>query len=344
MAQSSYGNSPSLTLSSELSLAPTATSSTLVLSPASERPLAVRSNRQELGALDFLDSAYMTSTESLSAEKFYSAGDFKTIRGMQFTTFTAKQTAARMHYDSVPSTNHLFLAMSKRTASSSTAGSRKKPHVFVVDESGRHARPRVNVLRSYTITRTITGRPGQRRVAEAISHHPLQPPPPLIMDDPVTDQHEGYSHPRHQKGKPSGPECIISAHLMLPLHRIEVWQDTHFQRTSLCSLGSSVQLGHCGHRCPTPIPASYQFTGPGPATFMVLECFHELTLQGKLNIFDFYNALLRISDGSGVTDFTNVLLALIQDATCLMVGKLLLEMLCTFTCYICQWMQTFGFL
>lgn len=39
------------------------------------------------------------------------------------------------------------------------------------------------------------------------------------------------------------------------------------------------------------------------ATFTVLECFHELTLQGKLNIFDFYNALLCISDSSGVTDF-----------------------------------------
>ncbi|KAG1739812.1 uncharacterized protein EDB91DRAFT_1248571 [Suillus paluster] len=41
------------------------------------------------------------------------------------------------------------------------------------------------------------------------------------------------------------------------------------------------------------------------ATFTVLEFFHELILQGKLNIFDFYNTLLRISDGPGVTDFMN---------------------------------------
>lgn len=104
--------------------------------------------------------------------------------------------------------------MSKRTASSATAGSHKKPRIFIVDENGRHARPRVNVLHSYTITRTITGRPGQQRVcdiskpAEAISHPP-QPPPPLTMDDSVTDQHEEYSHPWRQKGKPSGPVSFL---------------------------------------------------------------------------------------------------------------------------------------
>ncbi|KAG2139354.1 hypothetical protein DEU56DRAFT_912194 [Suillus clintonianus] len=245
----------------------------------------------------------------------------------------------------------------------------------------------------YTITHTITGCPGQRRVAEAISHHPPQPPPPLIMDDPVTDQYEGYSHPRHQKGKPSGPsqleawlqlhstvldellcrdgfwenlsgictcgspgqyrccdcfngtltckECIISAHLMLPLHHIETlisnrplyarwghpfslaivaivvqrpsqlhiilqsWMLVGVHVVSLCFCGCYnaqsryIQLLRAGWY-PMTIDLPH-----AAATFTVLECFHELTLQGKLNIFDFYNALLRISDGSGVTDFTN---------------------------------------
>lgn len=69
---SSLTLTPFSTTSSELSLAPTATSSTLVLSPASEMPPAARSNQQELDALDFLDAASITSTESLDTEKFYS--------------------------------------------------------------------------------------------------------------------------------------------------------------------------------------------------------------------------------------------------------------------------------
>ncbi|KAG0691696.1 hypothetical protein DFH29DRAFT_1010436 [Suillus ampliporus] len=242
--------------------------------------------------------------------------------------------------------------MSKRTASSSTAGSRKKPHVFVVDESGRHARPRVNVLRSYTITRTITGRPGQRRVAEAISHHPLQPPPPLIMDDPVTDQHEGYSHPRHQKGKPSGPSQL-EAWLQLrstvldelirrdgfsgePIRDMRMFGKTLISNGPLyarwghpfslaivaivvqrpsqlhISLQSWTLVGYMwSHSFFVAATMHNRITSNCSmrvaATFMVLECFHELTLQGKLNIFDFYNALLHISDGSGVTDFTESL-------------------------------------
>jgi hypothetical protein len=44
--------------------------------------------------------------------------------------------------------------------------------------------------------------------------------------------------------------CIVTAHAALPFHRIEQWNGTHFQATSLNSLGYVLHLCHAGGLCP----------------------------------------------------------------------------------------------
>jgi hypothetical protein len=36
-------------------------------------------------------------------------------------------------------------------------------------------------------------------------------------------------------------------------------------------------------------------------TFRTLRLFHALTIQGKVNAYDFYNGLVRITDGAGLS-------------------------------------------
>ena len=102
-----------------------------------------------------------------------------------------------------------------------------------------------------------------------------------------------------------------------------------------------VQLGHSGARCPCPESGSHHFTvldlsgvhhinidycgcpdislskvvqilrhGWFPAmfdrpqmafTFECLSFFHELTLQGKVNMYDFYHTIMRVSDNAGLS-------------------------------------------
>ncbi|KAG1778659.1 hypothetical protein EV702DRAFT_1219217 [Suillus placidus] len=126
------------------------------------------------------------------------------------------------------------------------------------------------------------------------------------MDGPVTDHHEGYSRLQRQKNNPLG------------LSQLEAWlqlRSTVLDELIHCDGFQEDLSGTCALHLMLPIHCIellhagwYPMTINLPrtaATFTVLECFHELTLQGKLNVFDFYNALLRISDGSGVTDFMN---------------------------------------
>jgi hypothetical protein len=44
--------------------------------------------------------------------------------------------------------------------------------------------------------------------------------------------------------------CIVKAHAALPFHRIEQWNGTHFQGTSLDSLGYILHLCHGNELCP----------------------------------------------------------------------------------------------
>lgn len=110
---------------------------------------------------------------------------------------------------------------------------------------------------------------------------------------------------------------------------------------SLADAGLVVQLGHDGHACPKPkvyqrhltiIDISgihkikYRLCGceyqksdlivqfmrtqwfPATAirprtvvTLRTLRLFHALTIQGKVNAYDFYNGLVRITDGVGLS-------------------------------------------
>ncbi|KAI0764426.1 hypothetical protein BC629DRAFT_1293606, partial [Irpex lacteus] len=138
--------------------------------------------------------------------------------------------------------------------------------------------------------------------------------------------------------------CIVEEHKHHSLHSIQRWNGLYFERASLRSLGLSVHLGHHGKRCPNvgklkeklivcetngfhevdvyyclctsnEMLAQLLRHGWYPAThyriniaftFRVLDLFHELTLQGKLNLHDFHKSLGRITDNSGVTKPPNV--------------------------------------
>jgi hypothetical protein len=121
---------------------------------------------------------------------------------------------------------------------------------------------------------------------------------------------------------------------------IQIWTGTFFDKTTLRDLGLTVALGHGGAQCPNPIPGYKNFLvfdvsgthrvaitfcscvdasdsyvqllhgGWYPATsirpqtaftFEYLSLFHELTLQGKINIYDVYHTILRITDNAGIT-------------------------------------------
>ena len=118
------------------------------------------------------------------------------------------------------------------------------------------------------------------------------------------------------------------------------WNGEFFSTDSLQNLGYRYQLGHSGARCPCPHPGPKNFVvfdalGPHfvsidycdcgdqplsawrqllrerwfPATlsrpqtvftFDCLETFHELNLQGKTNLYDYYHTLLRRSDNANL--------------------------------------------
>ena len=120
-----------------------------------------------------------------------------------------------------------------------------------------------------------------------------------------------------------------------PTHDVQCWKDGFFDRASLFSLGSVCHLGHGGAACPTDspprtltvvdtngwhklrvrfcscIPEQYRqllrmrwypasFDRPRTAfTFNLLETYHKVTLQGKLNLYDFYLAIMHKSDNQG---------------------------------------------
>lgn len=145
-----------------------------------------------------------------------------------------------------------------------------------------------------------------------------------------------FSQPFHRI-KVKNPLLCISFLLMTYQH----WNGQFFDKTSLRDLGLQVQLGHSGGRCPCPERGPQTFTvfalsgvhhvdinycgchdepvsktvqilrqGWFPASFIrpqtaftfdCLSFFHELTLQGKVNVYDFYHTLLRVTDNPNLS-------------------------------------------
>ncbi|KAF8214216.1 hypothetical protein K438DRAFT_1956307 [Mycena galopus ATCC 62051] len=68
--------------------------------------------------------------------------------------------------------------------------------------------------------------------------------------------------------------CCVLAHVRNPLHRIERWNDSHFERVTLKSMGLRVQLGHrLGEVCDAPLA--------GHSNFMVVHnnCMHDVAID-----------------------------------------------------------------
>ena len=118
--------------------------------------------------------------------------------------------------------------------------------------------------------------------------------------------------------------------------RLKRWVGLSFVRSSLYECGLTVHLGHDGAACPIPHPPCsltlvditgihqirVQFCGCGtrhfiqllrtkwwPASFQkprsaftlrLLKFFHALNVSAKTNLYEFYQTLVKVTDGSGV--------------------------------------------
>ncbi|KAF7969882.1 hypothetical protein HWV62_25675 [Athelia sp. TMB] len=68
--------------------------------------------------------------------------------------------------------------------------------------------------------------------------------------------------------------CIVETHHVNPFHRIEIWRENHFEKTTLKDMGLTLQLGHpLGTHCINPKPAAGE-------SFIVLDIngIHNVTL------------------------------------------------------------------
>ncbi|TFK51470.1 hypothetical protein OE88DRAFT_1735365 [Heliocybe sulcata] len=150
-----------------------------------------------------------------------------------------------------------------------------------------------------------------------------------------TDEEEPVLEFEHQEPEPK--QCKKGGGTR---YQNTLWNGQHFEKHSLRSLGLTLQLGHDGAVCLYPadgvddfllidvtgihrvsveycgcqrtslpkyaqllrsswFPAS--FKRPGTAfTFGLLNLFHQLTLQGKTNSYDFWLTLLRVTDNSSL--------------------------------------------
>ncbi|KAF8066636.1 hypothetical protein FPV67DRAFT_1417508 [Lyophyllum atratum] len=134
--------------------------------------------------------------------------------------------------------------------------------------------------------------------------------------------------------------CMVSTHRHNPLHEIERWTGTYFEKASLKSIGLRVLLGHpLDDSCPIPYPVNdfvvvhtngihevaVDFCGcqqakphivqllryhwfPASidrpctaATLAVLRHFQLLSFESKASAFEFYNSLKRLTENTGVS-------------------------------------------
>ncbi|KAJ7729882.1 hypothetical protein B0H14DRAFT_3518187 [Mycena olivaceomarginata] len=117
--------------------------------------------------------------------------------------------------------------------------------------------------------------------------------------------------------------CILEAHRLRPLCRIEAWTGSFLERRELRQLGLRVQLGHSdnvpctrahrGHKNGSQHRweqlLSYGWFPSTPdapkSAIMIsaLKLFHAVSLQGKTTVYHFFNALAKITDNTGSRAF-----------------------------------------
>ncbi|KAG6849215.1 hypothetical protein H0H93_010409 [Arthromyces matolae] len=118
--------------------------------------------------------------------------------------------------------------------------------------------------------------------------------------------------------------CMLESHKENPLHRIQMWNGTFFERTSLKELGlrdaftildntgiHSVAIDFCGcgmssqsHVVQLLRMRLFPATVANPqtaATFDTLKTFELLSYESKVSAFQFYNMLSRITDNTGLS-------------------------------------------
>ncbi|KAJ7809728.1 hypothetical protein B0H14DRAFT_3090909 [Mycena olivaceomarginata] len=98
--------------------------------------------------------------------------------------------------------------------------------------------------------------------------------------------------------------CIVKRHAVLPMHWIQEWNSTFFERQLLSSLGLVMQLGHpVGYSCLNPSRAHKDFVWPATvrdpqtcAMFAVVCLFRMLNCLGKISAHNFLRSLELMSN------------------------------------------------
>ncbi|KAF9778389.1 hypothetical protein BJ322DRAFT_1014720, partial [Thelephora terrestris] len=120
--------------------------------------------------------------------------------------------------------------------------------------------------------------------------------------------------------------CILLSHRDLPLHRLQRWNGGFFESATLENLGLIVNLGHhntdiCPINTETQLITVIDLSGyhfvrllrvrwyPASVlrpktvfTFDLLDTYHKISLQGKLNLYDFYTTIMQKTDNCGRLD------------------------------------------
>ncbi|KAG1766251.1 hypothetical protein EDD22DRAFT_978501 [Suillus occidentalis] len=108
--------------------------------------------------------------------------------------------------------------------------------------------------------------------------------------------------------------CIVALHSRNPLHRIQKWTGSLFVSLSLKQFGLWVQLSHpIGEDCLLPQQAfndnftiihtngihevRLDYCG---STFRILEQYHLLSFESKASGYEFYHAIARLTDNTGL--------------------------------------------
>lgn len=138
-------------------------------------------------------------------------------------------------------------------------------------------------------------------------------------------------------------QCIVKDHVANPFHRVEVWNNRYFLRTTLSNAGLELHLLHGGDQCVNPrklgrgvinilhtngfhfikvlfcgcasAPLPWiqllrsrlwpaSYKDPRTAfTMDVLDAFQRLNFNGKITLYAYYETLISMTDNTGIKKF-----------------------------------------